>query len=239
MNEATCDIHDVTKTANNLVSYGSSLGRKHSFDSVMKSRFSLRIATFANGVIKDVHEGTISAWQGAQELLAEYEALRAKAWFYTKNGIGVAAGAMQVRTGAAILVTPVVNVVGSGLGVGLVAHGTNNIYEGAINLYNGPDAPETVGPTRKLYRHFLNDCGDTAYYSVDLALSGYSLYRRVRKPDSMQLFRRDPMNYEKAYKPMLKNNAGRLALLFESIVDGITLKNLYDVKTCQLIPSMN
>ncbi|MNC09920.1 hypothetical protein D3C75_575540 [compost metagenome] len=79
MNEASYDIHDVTKTACNLVYYGSSLGRKHGFDSLKKSRFSFQIATLANGIIKNVHEGTMSAWEGMQQLLGEYDELRAKA----------------------------------------------------------------------------------------------------------------------------------------------------------------
>lgn len=86
MNEASCTIHDLTKTARNLVSYGSSLGRKHGFDHLKKSRFSFHIATLANGIIKNVHEGSLSAWEGMQQLLAEFEELRAKAWFYAKNG---------------------------------------------------------------------------------------------------------------------------------------------------------
>ena len=233
MNEESCDIHDVSKTASNLVSYGSSLGLKHGFDSLERSRFSLQIATLANGVIRDVHEGTISAWEGMQKLQAEYYALRKKAWFYTKNGIGVAGGTMQGLTGYAILKTPIINKVARTAGVMLVGHGVNNVIEGGANIYNGPDAPATTGPTRKAYQEFFGDCGDTAYHSADVVLSGYSLFRSIRKPDSVQLFpRRDPLNYVRAYRPMLHSNAGRIALGFEVIVDLITLDSLMSVSKC-------
>lgn len=86
MNEASCTIHDAIKTASNLASYGSSLGRKHGFDHLKKSRFGFHIATLANGIIKNMHEGNLSAWEGMQQLQAEYEGLRAKTFFYAKNG---------------------------------------------------------------------------------------------------------------------------------------------------------
>lgn len=86
MNEASCTIHDAIKTASNLASYGSSLGRKHGFDHLKKSRFGFHIATLANGIIKNMHEGNLSAWEGMQQLQAEYEGLRAKPFFTQKTG---------------------------------------------------------------------------------------------------------------------------------------------------------
>lgn len=139
---------------------------------------------------------------------------------------------MQGLTGAAILKTPFLNKVARTSGYLLLSHGVNNVYEGAANIYNGPDAPSTTGPTRKFYQNRFGDCGDTMYYSADLVLSGYSLLRSVRKQDSVQFFRKDPINYTKAYRPMLHRNAGRITLLFEAIVDAITLDSLTSMDQC-------
>lgn len=62
-----------------------------------------------------------------------------------------------------------------------------------------------------------------AYYTTDLILSGYGMFRVVRKPGSAQLFRFDPISNERGYQ-----QTGRLALLFEGIVDSITLKTIYE-----------
>jgi hypothetical protein len=47
------------------------------------------------------------------------------------------------------------------------------------------------------------------------------MVRMVRKPDSMQLFRYDPVSNERAYQ-----QAGVLALFFEGIADSITLRSI-------------
>lgn len=104
----------------------------------------------------------------------------------------------------------------------MVGHGVNNIYEGVANIYHGPDVPSTVGPVRLAYRHMFDDGrGDKAYYSMDLILSAIGLLRPVPRPGSVELFRRDPINYEMAYRQM-----GKLALYFEVLVDVMTIKSI-------------
>ncbi|WP_339548170.1 DUF4225 domain-containing protein [Pseudomonas sp. RA_35y_Pfl2_P32] len=154
-----------------------------------------------------------SAWQALQDIRAEYEDLSSKARFYLQNGIGVAAGVMQVQTGGAIIGGS--RGLGAAPGALMVGHGVNNIYEGMANIYRGPDAPGAVGPVRYVYRTaFGNDKEDVAYYSIDLLVSAYGVLRSVSKPGSVELFRRDPINYEMAYR-----QAGRLSLSFEVLVD--------------------
>jgi hypothetical protein len=221
VNEESCDIHDVTKAASDLVAAGCNIGMTHFSDGFTRLRFSSIISSYANEVIQAVDEGLISAWQGVQELRAENEELLSKARFYLQNGVGVVAGAMQVEAGMAIAVMP--GGVGVVPGVLLIGHGANNIAEGAANIYNGPDAPAAQGPIRRGYQALFNDSykGSVAYYSTDLILSGYGMVRMVRKPDSMQLFRYDPVSNERAYQ-----QAGVLALFFEGIADSITLRSI-------------
>lgn len=221
MSDDSCDIHDVTKTASDLVAFGCTLGATHLYDSFMQLRFSSIVSSYANEIIQAVDEGLISAWQGIQEIREEYAELSSKALFYAQNGAGAMAGAMQFEAG----VSTIGKTRGAGIvaGVPLIAHGFNNIYEGLGNIYNGPGAPGIVGPVREFYQERLGSTyeGNMAYYSMDLYLSVKGLSNLVRKPDSIQLFNRDPINYEMAYKQM-----GRLTLAFEALVDAITIKTM-------------
>lgn len=63
--------------------------------------------------------------------------------------------------------------------------------------------------------------GDMAYGSIDLILSAGGMMRPIRKMDSVQLFRRDPINYEFAYQ-----QTGKLALFFEVLVNSITINSM-------------
>jgi hypothetical protein len=220
VNEETYDIHDVTRSAADLVAAGCSVGMTHIPDGVVRLRFDAIVSAYVDEVIKAVDEGVISARQALQEIEAEYEDLLSKSRFYLQNGIGVVAGVMQVRTGATIIGAS--GGVGTMPGALMVGHGVNNIYEGFGNIYRGPDAPSVVGPVRNIYRTLsdVND-GDLVYYSMDLWLSAYGTYRLVRKPGAVELFRRDPINYEMAYR-----QAGKLALSFEALVDFITLNTM-------------
>lgn len=221
MSDQQCDIHDVTKAASDLMSFGCTTSATY-LDSVMQLKFSSIIATYANEVIRDVNDGVISAWDGMQELRHEYDELASKAWFYAKNGIGAAAGVVQVELGAAIVPTAIGAVPGSLL----IAHGVNNIWEGVGGIYNGPDGPSVTGPTRAAYEMVFRDdeLGSMAYYTTDLFLSGYGLLRKVTKTDSVRLFVRDPINYEKAYR-----QTGRLAMIFEGFADTLTINSMHSV----------
>ena len=219
MNESSCDIHDVTRSASDLVAAGCAIGMAHIPDGFARLRFGSMVASYVDEVIQAVDEGVISAWQGVQEIRAEYEDLASKARFYLQNGVGVVAGVMQVRTGFTIIGTP------GGLGVIpgtlMVGHGANNIFESFGNIYRGPGAPSTVGPVRYFYRDMFDEKGDMIYYSMDLFLSAIGVFRPVSKPGSVELFRRDPINYEMAYR-----QRGRLALFFEVLVDFFTIDSM-------------
>lgn len=221
MNETSCDIHDVTKAAADLVALGCSVGATHFHDGITQLQFSSMVSSYANEVIKAVDEGLITAWEGVQSITNEYAELSSKAIFYAQNGIGVVAGSMQVEVGVAV--TGVTGGWAAPFGGLFIAHGVNNIYEGFGNIYNGPEAPGVQGPVRSAYQAILGgeNEGDIAYGSADLILSGFSLSRLIRKRDSVQLFRHDPINYERAYI-----QAGKVALFFEALVDYITLNSM-------------
>lgn len=219
MNEESCDIHDVAKAASDLVAVGCTIGLRHLADGTARLRFSAVVSAYADEVIQAVDEGVISAWQGIQDLVAEYEELASKAGFYLQNGLTVAAGVMQIRSGVASTAAPAA--IGVIPGALLIAHGTNNVYEGLANIHNGTDAPPTVGPVRSAYQSLLQaeSRGNLAFYSMDLFMSGYGMIRPMRKPGAFELFRQDPVNYEPAFR-----QTGKLALALEAVVDFLTLE---------------
>lgn len=221
VSEQSCDINDVARAASDLVSLSCTIGATNFYDGIIQIQFITTVSNFVNEIVKDVNDGVISAWVGVQEIKAEYADLTSKALFYAQNGIGVAAGVMQIEIGIAITGTSYG--LGAPAGAFFVAHGINNIYEGGMNIYNGPTVSVAEGPTRRAYRDILGDDynGDMAYGAIDLFLSASGMMRPVRKPDSVQLFRRDPINYESAYQ-----QSGRLALLFEALVNSITISSM-------------
>lgn len=223
VNDELCDIHDVAKSATGLVSFSCTLGAMHFDDGVMQLQFSAFIAAYANGIVRAVEDGAISAWQGLQEIKREYAGLSEKASFYAQNLVGILGGSVQIEAGAAMITT----VVGAPIGGMLVAHGINNIYEGFRNIYNGPEATSAIGPTRKIYRQIFNNAsdGDMAYYSVDLMLSILGMTKKVRTPESVELFLKDPINYKRAYR-----QAGKATLAFEALVDYYSIKTMMHIE---------
>ncbi len=219
MNEESCDIHDVAKAASDLVAVGCTIGLRHLADGTARLRFSAVVSAYADEVIQAVDQGVISAWQGVQDLVAEYEELASKAGFYLQNGLTVAAGVMQIRSGVASTAAPVA--IGVIPGALLIAHGTNNVYEGLANIHNGPEVPITVGPIRNVYHSIFRgeSEGNLVFYSMDLFLSGYGMIRPIRKPGAFELFRRDPVNYQAAFR-----QTGKVALALEAIIDFFTLQ---------------
>ena len=189
----------------------------------MQLTFSSAIANYLNGVIRDVNDRVISAWEGMQKLKSEYDELADKIMLYAKNGIGIAGGVMQVKTGA----QSIVSTRGFGFVYGgpMIMHGFNNIYEGATNIYNGNN--EAVGFIRYGYRKFYKGTyqGDMAYYSTDLLLSATGLARRVEKEGTFKLFRHMPTDSENAYK-----QTGKISLMLEALVDALSLNSLLNVE---------
>ena len=99
----------------------------------------------------------------------------------------------------------------------------SRISEGLENILNSPNAPSAQGPIRRGYQSLFRDshAGNVAFNTTDLILSGYGVFRIVRKPGSVQLFRYDPISNERAYQ-----QAGKLALFFEGLIDSMTLNSI-------------
>lgn len=221
MNAPLCTLKDVDQAAEELMALGCKVGALHINDGAARLGFLGEIRAFAEEVYQDIKDGVISAAEGVEALWDEHEALRDKAGFYLTNGITTAAGAMQIKAG--VTVTGGTLGVGSPFGALLISHGVNNIYEGSVNIYNGPKYLNAQGPMRLGYQTLMGGMneGNILYGSIDILSSAGSLMVLKRKPKSIQLFRRDPINFEHAYK-----QSGKLALIFEGVANFVTILSM-------------
>ncbi|MDE1484710.1 DUF4225 domain-containing protein [Xenorhabdus bovienii] len=146
---------------------------------------------------------------------------------YVLKGIGLVAGAAQFITGLAIVTATSQTVVGYVAGSALIIHGAGNIEENLTSLLNN-DA-YYKGYLRIGYEHAFDFIGsdkklaNLVYGGVDIALSGYGIFRNVLKPEAWRLFYYIKDDYVTSYKTM-----SGYSLMFEMSVDGVTLKSTYD-----------
>lgn len=222
MNDPRCTLADVDQAGEELIALGRKACALHINDGVARLSFMRQVDAFVDEIVQDVVDGVISAQEGLETLWEEHEALRRRVEFYFWNGVTVAAGTTQTTLG--ITTTGATLGAATPFGALLVAHGSNNIYEGAANIWNGPDARPAQGLTRQFYQLILKDehKGNIAYGTFDLGLSAGSLFRPVRKTGSLQLFRRDAINYVNAYK-----QAGRFSLALEAFSNYSTVSSIF------------
>lgn len=141
---------------------------------------------------------------------------------YIVKSIGFVGGVLQVFSGGVILLTTSPTIVGSVVGVMLVAHGLNNIYENGSSLFYGDD--NATGKLTYLYgeaAHALGydrAYGKLAFAGIDLTLSAIPLLSVKLVSDSWRLFRYLPSDYAHGFKTM-----SVLELSLELIPDSATL----------------
>ena len=140
--------------------------------------------------------------------------------------VGFVGGGLQIFAGYGACYGSVGLLCGS-LGLGLVAQGTNNVYENGYYLIYREDSS---GYLRDGYRYASKGLGysdyeaDMAYSVVDLTLSGWSLMNPTLKPGAWKLFDYMDDSLIASWK-----NMGRIGLSTEALLDGYTIYGLYDL----------
>ena len=222
---SSCDYWMVSAAAAKLGSQASTLGVRHIKDGTLRLQFNREVAYYAKSIVDDVSQGKKSPEQGLLELKNEQSSLLSQSFEIAQKGVGAIAGAFQIATGAGICY-------GSAgtlcllVGVPLIAHGANNLYENGRNLIK--NRSDTRGPIRKVYQEGAELLGggafegNMAYGIVDLGLSAYGVVRMALKPDAWRLFRYINTDYIRAYKTM-----GSSALAFEGVSDSVTGRSMY------------
>lgn len=152
------DVGEVSGLAARLTQYACEVGAQHLEDDILRAQFIQEVAYVGKAVVEGVGAGEISAEEGKNALEQEYLELLTQVWEYSKLAAGVAAGVLQISTGAAVC--------GTSLGIGcviggipLMLHGANNIYENGLNIFRGRGG--TVGPMREVYHKVAIAAGGT------------------------------------------------------------------------------
>lgn len=201
------DIWEVSDAAGRLAAYGCYISAQHLKDDGTRFQFNRELAYYARRIVQDVEERRLSKDEGLLAIRSEKVSLMSRSAEIASQAAGFAGGVAQVATGGAICYASGGMLCGV-VGVPLMAHGANNIYENGRNLYEGENT--AVGPVKRVYQQAARSMGyedrqgRQAYHMGDLALSGYGAMRLVLKADAWRLFRYMRADKERAYQQMSK-----------------------------------
>ena len=203
-----------------LLDLAKEVCEKHLYYEEIKQQFIQAIETFANSIVTQVDNGSISYAEGSEEIQKEKKSLLDQSILWLKNGLNVFGGVGMVMTGFALCDTRI----GCVLGAPIMAHGINGTYEGSAGLYNGVmnqidggnRSLEVEGPLRKAYQSavealgFDASVGNIAYDAFDLGVSVHGKLKLVPKLNEFgnpifKLFRYANKDLEMAYKQMSKH----------------------------------
>ncbi|MGY2293429.1 DUF4225 domain-containing protein [Pseudomonas sp. SDO528_S397] len=166
-------------------------------------QFNHEVAYYARGIVREVEDGRKSAEQALLELKREQRSYLELSLAITRQGLGLLAGGIQFKTGVQVCMASF-GTLCAPVGVPIMAHGGNNIYESGRNVWEG--RTDTEGPLRKVYQQTAlalggeKETGDFAYSIVDASTSIYSLWRLMLKRDAWKLYRYIKADYIRAYK---------------------------------------
>ncbi|MGF7409106.1 DUF4225 domain-containing protein [Providencia alcalifaciens] len=214
--------------AQQLIDCADELCEKHLYYPETKSEFINEVVAFALNIVEEVESGQKSYEQGSAELKEEEKSLSEQSLDWFLNGMSILGGAGQIWAGGALCVT------GGGCFIGamLIAHGANNIYEGAVGIYEGHSNAQ--GFLREGYQAaatelgFDKSVGTLAYDMADFGLSLHGKlkllpkrneFNQVEKPLYLKKHARQDM--ERAYTRMRDE-----LLQFELLNDAISIYKL-------------
>jgi len=140
-------------------------------------------AVKSNSYLSDFTQSISNAWDSVSNSVSDsYNEVKDTVINYGSDALTSVGGGMQVLAGGTmILGGSVLDPTPGSLALGtiLVAHGSNNFYEGVNNIknrFNGVEK-QTIGLVREGYRELSKlitgkeDYGDMAYYGIDLGTS--------------------------------------------------------------------
>ena len=203
-----------------LLEIAKEVCEKHLYYMVIQQEFMRAIETFANSIVSQVDNGSISYAEGSEEIQKEKTSLFEQSYLWVKNGLSVFGGIGQIVSGVALCETGL----GCVFAAPIVAHGLNGTYEGGAGIYNGVmnqidggnRSLEVEGPLRKGYQSavealgFDSSVGSIVYDVFDLAVSVQGKLKLVAKLNEFgdpkfKLFWYGRQDLERAYKQMSIN----------------------------------
>ena len=203
-----------------LLDLAKEVSEKHLYYEEIKQQFIQAIESFANSIVSQVDNGSISYAEGSEEIQKEKTSLLYQSYLWVKNGLSVFGGIGQILSGVGMCETGL----GCVFAAPLVAHGVNGAYEGGAGIYNGVmnqidggnRSLEVEGPLRKGYQSavealgFDGSVGSIVYDVFDIGVSFYGKVKLIPKLNEFgnpifKLFRYGNKDLEMAYKQMSKN----------------------------------
>ena len=200
-----------------LLDLAKEVSEKHLYYEEIKQQFIQAIETFANSIVTQVDNGSISYAEGSEEIHKEKKNLLYQSYLWGKNGLSVLGGIGQILTGVGMCQTGL----GCVFAAPILAHGFNGAYEGGAGIFNGVmnqidggnRSLEVEGPLRKGYQSavealgFDSSVGSIVYDVFDLAVSVQGKLKLVPKLNEFgdrkfKLFSYGSQDLEMAYKQM-------------------------------------
>ena len=174
-----------------LIDLAKEVCEKHLYYMVIQQEFMRAIEIFANSIVTQVDNGSMSDAEGSEEIQKEKTSLLYQSYLWVKNGLSVFGGIGQILSGVGMCETGL----GCVFAAPLVAHGVNGAYEGGAGIYNGVmnqidggnRSLEVEGPLRKGYQSavealgFDGSVGSIVYDVFDLAVSVQGKLKLVPK----------------------------------------------------------
>lgn len=152
-------------------------------------------------------------------------------WGYVINGVGIVLSGMQTLAGVAFIYAsiPTGNVIGFAFGSALALHGMNGVQENWIALRKKTNDPEGFLKDKYIqtaeFMDFDGNTGRLAYSYMDLALSGYGLFKLTLRPQAWRLYYFIRSDYVRNIKNMTKAE-----LAIETYQDASAINSIYDNK---------
>jgi uncharacterized Zn-binding protein involved in type VI secretion len=229
---------DIKQDAQDLINYADKLREKHLYYPNISQEFRREVERFTDSLVKRVENGSISYEKGKQDIKKEKDSLAEQSIQWVSNGLSIFGGVGQIMGGFALCGS----VGGCILGGFLIAHGANNIYEGATGigngimnaLDNGQRSLSVDGFTREGYKSmaqvigFGPEVGGVAYDFADLGISIHGKLKLVTKLNEFgdprfKLFKYGRQDLERGYKQMSDK-----LLTLEVISDSLAIKKIKD-----------
>jgi hypothetical protein len=224
------NFRDVHEAATFLQGQACTFAARHIQDGTRRLLFNRTVSYYAREVIKDVEEGRKTASEGLEVIRAEQKSLTEQSFDVTTKAFGLGAGVLQIAGGVGVCYASAGTLCLT-VGVAMMAHGANNVYENGRNLYEGRSDVE--GPVRKGYQALAEvsgrqSCAGNVIYGIsDLGMSAYGVLKLVTKRDAWRLFRYVPADYVRAYK-----TAHPLVFVIDRTADSITMDSVMDQWGC-------
>lgn len=222
-------LHNITTNEKNLIRADAhhllqcvdELCEKHLYHNDIKQAFKQNLKAFANNIVEQVDNNTISYQQGSEKIKEEEKDLWDQSFEWVTRGLSILGGTGLLMAGAAMCTTGIGCVVGAYLG----AHGINSIQEGVFgedgflkSAYQ--EAAKQLGMSKSV--------GSFIYDMVDIGISVKGKLKLVPKIGELgepvkKLWYYGRQDLVRYYRQM-----GKWALASEIFSDMVSLKSIIE-----------